>query len=75
MTNLPINANDLNDIVYKVARDFIEKKAINGSLDSVEESTIKEVVDDVSFVIDSYMSYFNELIENERIKQISDSLN
>lgn len=62
MAEVPINPQDLDEVIYQVATDFIEDKAINGVIEEIDPKLIKEVVNDIVFVINSYMLHFNEKI-------------
>lgn len=78
MTDIPVSLNDLDSIVFNVARDLIEERTINGSLDGVTEETTRYVVNDVAFIINRYMYYINEIMDNEKLndsKKIETQLN
>lgn len=62
MAEVPVSQDELNAIVYQVATDFIETKATNDQVDNMNEETIKQIVDDVSLIINLYMEKFNDLI-------------
>lgn len=64
---IPVSTNDLDEIVYNIARDLIEERAINGSIDGITDATTREVVDDVVFIIEKYMYYINELFETDKL--------
>lgn len=72
--DIPVSSEDLDSVVYNVARDLVEQKAIDGKIDGVTEENSKEVVDDVVFVIDRYMYYINELISSNRLIQAKQSI-
>lgn len=59
MAEVPLSPSDLDEIIYQVATDFIEDKAINGTIEEIDPKLIEEVVDDIVFVINSYMLHFN----------------
>lgn len=71
MADVPVSNKDLDDIIYKVTRDYIEEKAINGILASVEEEAIKDTIQDVVFIVERYMNYINELMSNSQLNQAS----
>jgi hypothetical protein len=66
-SDIPIRLGDLESIVHNVARDLIEERAINGSIDGVTPETIQEVVEDVSYIINRYMYYFNEILQSDKL--------
>lgn len=66
---IPVSNQDLDAVVYNVARDLIEQKAIDGTIDGVTEEMTSSVVNDVVFTIDRYMYYINEIMENSRLAQ------
>ena len=68
MAEVPVSLNDLDSIVYNVSRDLIEERAVNGSIDGITEETAKAVTDDVFFVINRYMYYINEIMENKNLQ-------
>ena len=70
MSQVPISPSDLDSVVYKVARDLIEDKAINGLIDGVTEQETQKVVDEVGFIINKYMFYVNEIFNSQAIAQI-----
>lgn len=67
---IPVNHQDLNSIVYNVARDLIEERAIKGLIQEVTDEMTLHVVDDVIFVIERYMYYINSLMDSARIAQL-----
>jgi predicted HAD superfamily phosphohydrolase YqeG len=73
MSEIPVSTNDLDDIVYKVVRDVIEDKAINGVVEDMDEKLIKEVTQDVIFIIDSYMGYINEAMNKVQLLNANQS--
>jgi len=66
-SDIPIRLGDLESIVHNVARDLIEERAINGSIDGVTPETIQEVIQDVSYIINRYMYYFNEIVQSNNL--------
>jgi hypothetical protein len=66
-----ITQQDLDDIIYKVARDFVERKAIKGTIEDLDDATTKEVVDDIVFTVDKYMEYMNDYMAELRRQAIS----
>ena len=68
---LPINQQELDDIIYKVAQDYIETKAIEGKMEDLDPATAQVVIDDVVFIVESYMRYTNDYIEKLRLQQIN----
>jgi hypothetical protein len=66
---VPIGPNDLNEVVYNIARDVIEQRAIDGKIDGVTEETTNEVLDEVVFVVERYMYYINSLMDTARLAQ------
>lgn len=67
---VPVSPSDLDAIVYNIARDLIEERAINGSIDGVTEETTRDVINDVVFIIERYMYYINSLIDTARLAQL-----
>ena len=67
---IPVNHQDLNSIVYNVARDLIEERAIKGIIQEVTDEMTLHVVDDVIFVIERYMYYINGLMDSARLAQL-----
>jgi hypothetical protein len=68
---LPINQQDLDNLVYKVAQDYVESKAVEGKIEDLDSETAANVVSDVVFIIDAYMSYMNEYMSELRKQQIN----
>jgi len=61
MSSVPLSANHLNTIVEIVARDLLEKWAINDRFTEDEIELAKDnAVDDTIFVINNFMTHFNE---------------
>jgi len=67
--DIPVSSEDLDSIVFNVARDLLEQKAIDGKIDGITEETSKAIVDDVVFIVDRYMYYINELISTNKLQQ------
>ena len=67
---VPISTNDLNSIVFNIARDVIEQRAINGTIDGVTEEATNEVVDQVIFIVERYMYYINSLMDSAKLAQL-----
>lgn len=70
MAEIPISPGDLDSVVYHVAQDLIEERAVNGSLDGITEETTREVVADVIFIIERYMYYINDLMDSQARSKI-----
>lgn len=60
MAEVEITQQDLDNIVYRVARDFVERKAVKGTIEDLDEAVVNEVIDDIVFTITKYMDYINE---------------
>jgi hypothetical protein len=59
-----MNRNDLEDIVGRVSLDFFEYK--NPGFSAMENpGTVHKCIDDVAFVINRFIKYFNEEAEKE----------
>jgi hypothetical protein len=71
MAEVGITQQDLDEIIYKVARDFVERKAIKGTIEDLDDATTKEVVDDIVFTVDKYMEYMNDYMAELRRQAIS----
>ena len=67
---VPISPSDLDSIVYNIARDLIEERAINGSLDAITNETTRDVVNDVVFIIERYMYYINSLMDAKKMESL-----
>ena len=50
--DIPVSSQDLDSIVYNVARDLVEQKAIDGKIDGGREENSKEMGNGVVFVIE-----------------------
>ena len=66
---IPVSPNDLNEVVYNVARDVIEQMAIDGKIADVDitEELSNEVLDNVIFVVERYMYYINSLMDTQKL--------
>ena len=60
MSQVPLSANKLETIVEIVARDLLEKWAIDDrfTIDDIEKAK-NNAVDDTVFVINNFMEHFN----------------
>ena len=58
---IPISPSDLDSIVYNIARDVTEQRAIDGKIYGVTEELTKEILDDVIFIVERYMYYINKI--------------
>lgn len=67
MAEVPVSNKDLDEVIYKVARDFIEDKAINNKIENVDEKLTQEVIQDVIFIVESYMAHINELMSQTKL--------
>lgn len=56
--------NDLEDIVSKVALDFFGYKNPD-HLATENPNTVHACIDDTAFIINKFISYFNELAEGQ----------
>jgi hypothetical protein len=66
---LPISPNDLNEVVYNIARDVLEERAIEGDVEEFSEEETNKVLDEVIYVIERYMYYINSLMDNAKLEQ------
>jgi hypothetical protein len=66
MSQIPMSTEQLEVIVEVVARNLLEKWAIDDrfTIDEIALAT-KNVVDDTAFVINEFMSLFNETMLNQ----------
>ena len=71
MSEIPISVNDLNEIVYNIARDVTEQKAIDGKIYGVTEELTNEILDDVVFVIERYMYHVNSLMDSAKLAKLN----
>ena len=69
MSQIPVSPSDLDKIVYNVARDLIEERAVKGTMEDMSAEEVQFIVNDVVFIIDKYMYYINELMDNEKLIQ------
>jgi hypothetical protein len=59
-----MKASDLEDIVGRVSLEFFEYK--NPGFSAVENpGTVHKCIDDVAFIINKFIKYFNEAAEAE----------
>jgi hypothetical protein len=56
--------NDLEDIVSRVAKDLFDYKNPGFSAGDNPKS-VQTAIDDTAFVINKFISYFNQLAESE----------
>jgi hypothetical protein len=68
---LPISPSDLNEVVYNIARDVLEQRAIEGKLQEFTEEESNKAVDEVIFVVERYMYYINSLMDTAKLQQAS----
>jgi hypothetical protein len=66
---VPISPSDLNSIVYNVARDLVEDRAVNGVIEEITEDITNKILDDVIFIIERYMYYINSLMDDAKLAQ------
>ena len=66
---IPVSPNDLNEVVYNVARDVVEQMAIDGKIADADitEELSNEVLDNVIFVVERYMYYINSLMDTQKL--------
>ena len=64
---LPISPSDLDEVIYNVARDVLEQRAIDGELQEFTEEESNKAIDEVIFVVERYMYYVNSLIDTARL--------
>jgi len=64
---IPVSPNDLNEVVYNVARDVVEQRAIDGKIENVTEEISNEVLDEVIFIVERYMYYINSLMDTAKL--------
>lgn len=66
MSLVPISMADLELIVSDCARDLIEKWAIEGEISEENISPVThKAIDITAFVIDKFMGYMNNLMEEK----------
>ena len=70
MTSVPLKLEQLNTITEIVARDLLEEWAINDRFteDKLDESTTN-AVNDTIFVMNRFMTLFNEQMMQEAINK------
>lgn len=68
---VPISPSDLDSVIYNIAKDVIEKNAINGDIEEVTEEISNEIIDDVIFVVERYMYYINSLMDSAKLAQLN----
>lgn len=56
--------NDLEDIVSKVSLDFFNYKH-PGFIATENPNTVHACIDDTAFIINKFISYFNQLAEEQ----------
>jgi preprotein translocase subunit SecA len=66
---IPVSPNDLNEVIYNVARDVVEQRAIDGKIEEITEDVSNEVLDEVIFVVERYMYYVNSLMDTAKLAQ------
>jgi hypothetical protein len=66
---IPVSPNDLNEVVYNVARDVVEQMAIEGKIADIDinDELTNEVLDNVIFIVERYMYYINSLMDTQRL--------
>ena len=69
---VPVSPTDLDKIVYNVARDLIEERAINGTFEEMSDKEVDYIVNDVIFIIDRYMYYVNELFDTQKLDKANE---
>jgi len=67
---IPVSPSDLDSIIYNIAKDVIEQRAIDGTIGEVTEEISNSVLDDVVFIVERYMYYFNSLMDTARLAQL-----
>jgi hypothetical protein len=68
---IPVSPNDLNEVVYNVARDVVEQMAIEGKIADadINDELTNEILDNVIFVVERYMYYINSLMDTQKLAQ------
>ena len=74
MADVPISQKELDDIVFQIARDLIEEAAIEGRIEEPSPEDIMVAVNEVVFVINKYMEYFNTLMHEKQLKESASKL-
>lgn len=67
MAEVPVSNKDLDNIIYKVTRDVIEEKSINGEVEEVTEDLIRKISEDVILIVERYMFYINEVMSQSAL--------
>lgn len=66
MAFVPISMEELETVVSDTARDLLEKWAIDGEIEDHEMDEYASLsVETVAYVIDSFMTYVNTLMEEK----------
>ena len=60
----------MDSIIYNIAKDVIEQRAIDGTIGEITEEISNSVLDDVVFIVERYMYYFNFLMDTARLAQL-----
>ena len=67
MSSVPLSMNQLENIAELVARDLLEKWAIEDRFDEKDlVKTTQNAVDDTIFVINNFMEHFNNVMIYEQ---------
>ena len=67
MSSVPLSMNQLENIAELVARDLLEKWAIEDRFDEKDlVQTTQNAVDDTIFVINNFMEHFNNVMIYEQ---------
>jgi hypothetical protein len=74
MAEVPVTQQELEEIVFKIARDLIEEAAIEGRIEEATPEDIMVAVNEVTFVINAYMQYFNDLMQEKQLKSSAKKL-
>ena len=64
---VPVSEQELNEIIFRVARDFLESKAALGHIEELDDRLTQETVDDVVFIINQYMIHVNQTMAAKRL--------
>lgn len=65
--DIPVSPSDLNEVVYNIARDVLEQRAIDGKLVEFSQAESDAVLNEVIFVVERYMYYINSLMDTARL--------
>jgi hypothetical protein len=65
---VPVSPQELDDIIFRVARDFLESKAVLGQIEELNDQLTQETVDDVVFIINQYMIHVNQVMSANSLK-------